>query len=245
VEDAMLKVKQSTLWDAGTTILGDTSSMMGAIKDFVDFQESAETIQKIRDSLQAWRANPSAELAEKYLKNLRGLTNLRVQKIADTLGAVGKVVDVTDAVMTGLKTAQERGYKGMDKALTLGAEVVKKDLAWLLTKNPAVGLADFATGKVTTYLWGKDKSWTISNTIDRGSKAWDQNTQEYAGYTGGSLLPDGSGGLVATDAKIGTQDNFLSLVHRIKGQVESGKLDRTEAGARIRKLRDMMDRGGE
>ena len=207
---------------------------------------SAETIQKIRDSVQAWRNNPSAGAAAEYLKNLRGTTNLRVQRLAGTLGVVGQVVDVTDAVMTGLKTAQERGYTGMDKVLTVGAEVVKKDLVWLLTKNPAVGLTDFVVGKVTTYAWGKDKNWSIGNTIDRGSKAWDEKTNEYAGYTGGALFAPTNkefGASLPNDPEIRQKDQYLHGIHQIKKLVSQGEISLQEGGARIRRLRDALPGG--
>lgn len=257
VENDLIAVKKSDYWEKGTSVLGDSSSIIGAFNEFVitkyiNFEDSAETIQKIRDSVQAWRNNPSAEAAEDYIKSLRGTTNLRVQKLMGTLDVVGKAVDVTDAVMSGLKTSQERGYTGTDKVLTIGAEVGKKGLNWMLTKNPVVGAIDFVSGKVsgpiTGWVAGKlGYDWraniSIQKAIDNGSAAWDETTQNYASYTGGSLSPDGSGGVVAADAKLSTQDNYLSLVRRIKSQVASGELDTVEAGARIRKLRDTMDPG--
>ena len=92
-------------------------------------------------------------------------------------------------------------------------------------------------------VFGKGNRVDIGTIVDKGSQKWDQATQEYASYSGGSLSPDGSGGLVAADAKLNTQDAFLSNVRRIKSQVANGKLDTEEAGARIRKLRDTMDPG--
>lgn len=82
-------------------------------------KEEAETLQKIRSSLQAWHNNPTRENADAYVKNVRNTTNIKLAKASDALGTVANLLDVADGVAKGLEKAAERGYVGDDRVLRL------------------------------------------------------------------------------------------------------------------------------
>jgi hypothetical protein len=230
-EAGLQNIVASPWWDLTKIIAAPSSTIIGSMSEFLDFREGAETVQKIRDSLRVWQKNPTKEAAEEYLKNLRGTTNSRLQKLGGALDVFSKGVDLVDAVGNGLKKANDRGFTGIDKVLTVGAEMVKKDLAWLLTKNPVVGLADAALGGATEMIYGKGNRIDIGSTIDKGADAWDQTTQEYFNNTQGGS---------DADAQNQVQDNFLRFLRRIKGQVDKGQISRETGSARIKHLRDVM-----
>ena len=242
-EEGLKNMAGSPVWGLGKNVVGPASTVVNSLSEFFDFKESAGTLQKLHNSLAAYGKNPTAAAAEEYLNDLRGTTNVSLKNTGKALGFVSNAMDVGEAIGNGLNRAAQRGFTGTDKFLAVSAELAKKTLVYALTKNPVVGLADSAIGGATEMVFGKGNRVDIGTIVDKGSQKWDQATQEYASYSGGSLVPDGSGGLVAADAKLNTQDAFLSNVRRIKSQVANGKLDTAEAGARIRKLRDTMDPG--
>jgi hypothetical protein len=217
----------------------------GSLSEFFDFQEDARTLQKIRDSLQAWKNNPTKEAADAYTKNLRSMTNQNAMlaKAGKVLGNAANVLDGADAVMKGMKKASERGYTGTDRFLAVGAEVSKKALNYALTKNPMAGLVNAMVGGVTEMARGKDGRIDIGSIIDKGADAWDSTTQEYAGYTGGDwIAPENKdfGEVLANDAELRRKDQYLHGVRQIKKLVEQGKISLQEGGARIRHLRDTL-----
>jgi len=234
-EGGLENLVDSPWWDLTKNIAGPGSTIIGSLSEFFDFKEGAETVRKLHEALRAWQNNPTKEAAEKYLKNLRGTTNVRLQKLGGTLDLVSKGVDLVDAVGNGLKKADERGFTGVDKALTVGAEAAKKGLTWMLTKNPVVGLVDSALGGATEMAFGKDNRIDIGSAVDKGADAWDKTTQEYFNNTQG---------VTDADAKNQVQDNFLRFVRRIKGQVDSGQISGDTGSARVRHLHDIM-LGGE
>ena len=237
------------LWDIVTNLAGSSSTVIGSLSEFFDFQEDAKTLQKIGDSLQAWKNNPTKEAADAYAKNLRGVTNQNavLAKAGKALGNAANVLDGADAVIKGMKKASERGYVGSDYVLAVGAEVSKKALNYALTKNPVVGLVNSALGGITEMAYGKDGRIDIGSIVDKGADTWDSTTQEYAGYTGGDwFAPENKdfGEVLANDAELRRKDQYLHGVRQIKKLVDQGKISLQEGGARIRGLRDAM-LGGE
>ena len=235
------------LWDLTTNLVGSSSTVIGSLSEFFDFEEDAGTLQKLHSSLRAWQNNPTKEAADAYLKNLRNTTNVRLSNAGNALGNVANVLDIADGVSQGLEKASQRGYTGSDKALAVGAEISKKALNYALTKNPVVGLVNTALGSLTEWAYGKDGRIDIGSMIDKGADAWDSTTQEYAGYTGGDwFAPENKdfGDVLANDPELRRKDQYLHGVRQIRKLVEQGKLSLQEGGARIRRLRDTI-LGGE
>lgn len=231
VEGAIVGGTQSSIFELVKNLTGPASTVIGSLTEWFTFPDGPKVVEAIRDAARAWRTNPTKEAAEEYVKAIRGTRDLRLKNLADKLDILSKGVDLVDAVGTGLKKANERGFTGVDKALTVGAEAGKKALAWMLTKNPAVGLADSALGGATEMIFGKDGRIDIGSTIDKGADAWDKTTQAYF---------ENTQGVTEADAHSQTQDQFLHSIRRIKQQVEQGKLSREDASQRIHHLRDVM-----
>ncbi len=234
-EDALVGGVKSPWGDLVKDLAGPLSTIAGSLSEFCTFPDSAEVVDAIRAASRAWRSNPTKETAEAYVKAVGKARDVRLSKAAGGLDTFSKVVDVVDAVSSGLDKANQRGYTGVDKALSVGAELGKKGLVWILTKNPLVGLTDAALGGATQMAWGKEGRVDIGSTIDKGADAWDRTTQEWASYTEGE---------VAADAELQAQDQFLHGLRRIKDQVNQGKISRAEGSARMRRLRDRMFGGG-
>jgi len=235
VEEAIVAGAQSPWAELVKNLTGPASTIAGSLSEFCTFPDSAEVVDAIRSASRAWRSSPSQETAEAYVRAVGKARDVRLSKAAGGLDTLSKIVDVADAVSTGLGKAQERGYTGVDKGLTIGAELGKKGLTWILTKNPMVGLTDAALGGATQMIWGKEGRVDIGTAIDKGADAWDRTTQEWASYTEGE---------VAADAELQTQDQFLHGLRRIREQVNQGKLSRAEGSARMHRLRDRMFGGG-
>lgn len=235
VEEAIVAGAQSPWAELVKNLTGPASTIAGSLSEFCTFPDSAEVVDAIRSASRAWRSSPSQETAEAYVRAVGKARDVRLSKAAGGLDTLSKIVDVADAVSTGLGKAQERGYTGVDKGLTIGAELGKKGLTWILTKNPMVGLTDAALGGATQMIWGKEGRVDIGTAIDKGADAWDRTTQEWASYTEGE---------VAADAELQTQDQFLHGLRRIREQVNQGKISRAEGSARMHRLRDRMFGGG-
>jgi len=234
-ESGVVSGVQSPWFDLVKNLVGPASTITGTLSEFFTFPDSGKVVDAIRDAARLWRANPTKQAAEEYIQAIRNTRDIRLKNLAEKLDLAGKAVDVIDAVGNGLNKANERGFTGVDKALTVGAEIGKKGLTWMLTKNPVVGLVDAAVGGATQMAWGKDGRIDIGGTIDKGADAWDKTTQEYFNNTlGGS----------EADARLQTQDQFLHLIRRIKEQVNQGKITREVGSQRMRSLRDRMF-GGE
>jgi len=236
------------LWDIATNLTGSSAAVTSSLSEYFDFQEDAKTFQKTRDSLQAWKKNPTKEAADAYSKNLRSMTNQNAMlaKAAKVLGNAANVLDGADAVIKGMKKASERGYVGTDYALAVGAEISKKALNYALTKNPVAGLFNAAVGGYSEMVYGKDSRIDLSSIIDKGADAWDRTTQEYAANTGGDWIAprnENFGDVLANDSELRRKDQYLHGVRQIKKLVGQGKISLKEGGARIRHLRDTL--GGE
>ncbi len=231
------------LWDLATNFVGNGSTVVGTLSEFFDFEDSAETVQQIGDSIRDWHANPTAKTAEKYVKTVGKTINVRLKNLSDSLGNISLVIDGVDAVSGGLEVAAERGYKGSDKVLAVGAELSKKILNLALTKNPVVGLVNTAFGSASELILGKDEKLDIGSMIELGSDMWDATTQEYAGYTEGSYLPGNYAEELAKDATIQRKDQYLHGIRRIKKLIELGKITREDGIAQIRALQNIV--GGE
>ncbi len=230
-EDFVASGTESSLFDLIKNLTGPGATVVGSLSEFFTFPDRAEVIEAIRKARDAWHANPGKATGDAYRKAIQEINDLRLKKWSDRLDYASKFVDVIDAVGSGLRKAEERGFTGIDKYLTIGAELGKKRLAWALTKNPAVGLVDAALGGATEMIWGKEGRVDIGSCIDKGADAWDRTTQEYFSNTQGQI---------AADADIQTQDQFLHGLRRIKDQVARGEISREEGIARIHRLRSRM-----
>lgn len=230
-EGALIDGTKSPWFDLVKNLVGSSSAIAGSFSEFFTFPDNAKVIGAIRDAANAWRSNPTKEAAEEYIKSIRGTKDIRLKNLAGKLDMAGKAVDMIDAIGNGLNKANERGFTGVDKILTVGAELGKKGLTWMLTKNPMVGLLDSAVGGATQMALGKDGRVDIGGMIDKGADAWDKSTQEYFHNTQGGS---------DADAQITTQDQFLHLIRRIKEQVNQGKLTREQGSQRMHHLHDTM-----
>ncbi len=216
-------------FDIIKNLAGPAATITGSLSEFFTFPDSPQVVDGIRTALQAWRNNPTKANADALRKAVRNTNDLRLGRAAERLDLLSKAVDVVDAVRNGLSKAQERGYTGIDKAMAIGAELGKKGLTWILTKNPMVGLTDAAVGGATEMIWGVRID--IGSAIDRGANAWDNITQEWARYTEGSI---------AQDAEMKMHDQFLHGLRRIRSQVERGEITPAEGIERVERLRNRM-----
>lgn len=236
------KTPFDNVWDLVTNLTGSTSTVIGTLSEFFDFQDSPETLDRISSAIKIFRANPSEITRDIYLKAARQSANMRLKGAADAMGIVGNLVDAGDAVKKGLELAEKRGYTGIDKGMAISGEAAKKVLTFFATKNPWAGLVNTAFGGFTEMISGN--RYDIGWAIDKGADAWDKTTQEYLSYTNGSLRPGSYTDLLAGDPEIARKDEFLRQVRRIKSQVDAGKLSRQDGAVRIRKLRS-TSLGGE
>jgi hypothetical protein len=218
-------------FDLIKNLAGPAATITGSLSEFFTFPDSPQVVDSIRKALQAWRNNPTKANADALSKAVRNTNDLRLGRAAKRLDLLSKAVDVVDAVRNGLKKAQERGYTGIDEAMAIGAELGKKGLTWILTKNPMVGLTDAAVGGATEMIFGPGGRIDIGSAIDRGANAWDNITQQWASYTEGSI---------AQDAEMQVHDQFLHGLRRIKSQVERGEITHAEGIERIKRLRNRM-----
>ncbi len=218
-------------FDLIKNLAGPAATITGSLSEFFTFPDSPQVVDSIRKALQAWRKNPTKANADALRKAVRNTNDLRLGRAAKRLDLLSKAVDVVDAVQNGLKKAQERGYTGIDEAMAIGAELGKKGLTWILTKNPMVGLADAALGGATEMIFGPGGRIDIGSAIDRGANAWDNITQQWASYTEGSI---------AQDAEMQVHDQFLHGLRRIKSQVGRGEITTAEGIERIKRLHNRM-----
>lgn len=230
-KDAILAGSQSPWFELIKNMVGPASTIAGSLNDFFSFPNSPKVLDAIRAAGRAWHSNPTAVTGRQYVDSVRQLRDLKISRLASGLGKLSNVVDVFDAVGTGLKKSDERGYVGIDQVLTVSVELHKQALKWILTKNPVVGLLDAAVGGATEMIRGKEDRVDIGTIIDKGADAWDKTTQDYASYTlGGS----------AADGDIQVQDQFLHGLRRIKDQVQRGEIPRDQGSALMRQLRQRM-----
>jgi len=211
--------------------VGTGNALTTILTQTLHFGETPETLQSIHNALTAWQNNPTKEAAEKYLKQLGQTTDGRLGKIGGILDKGTKVIDVVEAVGKGLAEINKEGFTGGDKALIIGSELGKKTLTWMLTKNPVVGVVDWAVGSGTQLYYGKEGRVDVGAIIDKGADKWKDVVKEYANNTGGG--PE-------ADAANKTADQFLSSVRRIKSQVDSGQISRAEGSARAHKLQQIL-----
>ncbi|MEI7646103.1 MAG: hypothetical protein WCJ55_17685 [Chloroflexales bacterium] len=231
VKDAILAGSQSSGFELIKNLVGPAATIAGSLSDFFSFPDSPKVLDAIRAAGRAWHNNPTAVTGRQYVDSVRQIRDLKISRLASGLGKLSSVVDVFDAVGTGLKKVDERGYVGIDQVLTVGAELNKQALKWILTKNPVIGLLDAAVGGATEMIRGKEGKVDIGTIIDKGADAWDKTTQDYASYTQGGSAADG---------EIQVQDQFLHGLRRIKDQVQRGEIPRDQGSALMRQLRQRM-----
>ena len=212
-------------------LVGALGNIVGGFNEYFTVADSPEKIQAIRRALQAWRNSPSLQNADDYLKNLRSSNGLRQARFGDALGKLGKGLDVLDALNKAAKICKERGYTGADALMRGAAELGKKGITWILTKNPVVALADAAVGGATQMIFGAENKIDIGSTVDKSFDAWDNVTQQAADlYHGNSV----------SDAQATTQSNLNRYLKRISQQVKDGKITRAEGSKRMHRLMDIM-----
>lgn len=212
-------------------LVSATSNAVGGFNEYFEIADSPEKIRAIKQALDAWRKAPSADAAKKYLDQLRKSNSLRAKGLGDKLGLLSKGLDVIEAYNKAMKVCNDRGYTGVDKWMRLSAELGKKGLGWMLTKNPVVGLADAAVGGATQMIFGPEGKIDIGSTIDKTADAWDKYTQEAADlYYGDSV----------SQADQQRLDNLNRYLKRIRQQVNDGKISRDEGASRMRRLIKIM-----
>jgi hypothetical protein len=212
-------------------LVGATGNIVGGFNEYATIADSPEKIKAIRDALEIWRKSPSSEAAQAYLDNLRKSNGLRANRLGDKLGMLSKGLDVVEALNKAVKVCNERGYTGSDALMRAAAELGKKGLGWMLTKNPIVGLADAAVGGATQMIFGAENKIDIGSTIDKTADAWDDFTQEAADlYYGNSVA----------DADAARLDNLNRYLKRIRQQVNDGVISREEGSKRMRRLVKIM-----
>ena len=212
-------------------LVGALGNIVGGFNEYFTIADSPEKIEAIRRTLQAWRNSPSLQNADDYLKNLRSSNGLRQARFGDALGKLGKGLDVLDALNKAAKICKERGYTGADALMRGAAELGKKGITWMLTKNPVVALADAAVGGATQMIFGAENKIDIGSTVDKSFDAWDNVTQQAADLYHGNTV---------SDAQAQTQDNLNRFLKRISQQVKDGKITRAEGSKRMRRLMDIM-----
>lgn len=208
---------------------GLVSAVIGAVNDY----DLANQVKNLKSALDAWRKLPTKEVGEKLVNAASRV--VKIQNIANKLTNITRAVDLVDAVQKGLKKAEDRGYTGLDKGLAVTAEGLKKGLNWMLTKNPAVGLADAIISNVSTHVSGGKVNISIGTGIDKAADAWDQATQDYA-----ANIYDSAG----VEGKMQVADQFSLAVRRIKGQIASGKISQQEGARRARQIYQKLGLGG-
>jgi len=208
---------------------GLVSAVIGAADEFDLFNQ----VKNLKSALDAWRNLPSKEVGEKLVKAAGRV--VKIKNAAGTLTKVTRVIDIVDAVQKGLKTAEDRGYTGLDKGLAVTAEGLKKGLNWMLTKNPVVGLADAIVSNVSSHVSGGKVNISIGTGIDKTAEAWDKATQEYA-----ANIYDTAG----SEGKIQIGNQFSLAVRRIKSQIASGQISREEGARRARIIYQKLGMGG-
>ncbi|MDR3576861.1 MAG: hypothetical protein P4L50_23595 [Anaerolineaceae bacterium] len=218
-------------FDALKNGVGTGSAFSGACKDFLHFADSPETIQAVHDALGAWQKNPSLAAAEDYVYMLGKTTDGQVSKLADGLGGLGKGLDMVEAIGKGLSEADKEGFTGIDRQLIIWSELGKKNLTWIITKNPVVGAADWAVGTATQAMWGKEGRVDVGAIIDKGGDTWKDTVKEYARNTEGGSEADSSNQ---------TADQFLRSIRRIKQQVQNGQISREQGSANLHKLQQAL-----
>jgi hypothetical protein len=224
-------------FDALKNGIGTSSTLAGAMSELLTFADSPKTIQTIRDALKAWQNNPSAEGLKDYLNQLGKTSGNRLGKLAKVFDFAGTSMDMLEAVGKGLAEADRQGFTGLDQQLIIWSELGKKDLTWLLTKNPIVGLADWGMGTITQTIWGKNSRMDIGALIDKGGDKWKDLWREYASNL--------RGGGAEADASNQTAEQFLSSIRRIKQQIKSGQISQEEGSARARKLQQILQGGAQ
>jgi hypothetical protein len=223
-------------FDALKNGIGTSSTLAGAMSELLTFADSPKTIQTIRDALKAWQNNPSAEGLKDYLNQLGKTSGNRLGKLAKVFDFAGTSMDMLEAVGKGLAEADRQGFTGLDQQLIIWSELGKKDLTWLLTKNPIVGLADWGMGTITQTIWGKNSRMDIGALIDKGGDKWKDTVREYASNTGGGA---------EADASNQTAEQFLNSIRRIKEQIKNGQISQEEGSARARKLQQTLMGGAQ
>jgi hypothetical protein len=208
---------------------GLVSSIIGAVDEYDLFNQ----VKNLKSALDAWRNLPSKEVGEKLVNAASRV--VKIKNAASKLTNITRVIDVVDAVQKGLKTAEDRGYTGLDKGLAVTAEGLKKGLNWMLTSNPAVGLADAIISNVSTHVSGGKVNISIGTGIDKTAEAWDKATQEYA-----ANIYDTAG----SEGQMQVADQFSHAVRRIKSQIASGQISREEGARRARQIYQKLGLGG-
>jgi len=218
-----------TWMDFITQKTGLVSAVVGAVNDY----DLANQVKNLKSALDAWRKLPSKDVGQRLVNAASRV--VKIKNAASKLTNIARAVDLVDAVQKGLKTAEQRGYTGLDKGLAVTAEGLKKALGWMLTKNPAVGLADAVISNVSTHVSGGKVNISIGTGIDKTAEAWDKATQEYA-----ANYYDTAG----SEGQMQVADQFSLAVRRIKGQIASGKISRQEGARRARQIYQRLGLGG-
>lgn len=218
-------------FDIIKNMVGTSSTLWGTLSEFGHVVDSPETIQNIKNAMNAWHNAPSAGTGQAYVKAIGQTADARVGAMAGAFDKLGKGLDIIEAVGKGLGEADKQGFTGTDKALIIASELGKKGLTWIATKNPIVGVIDWGVGTTTQALWGKDKRIDIGAGIDKIGDTTKDLAQEAGNYAGGGS---------EADAQSQVADQFSRSLKRIKQQIADGKITQAEGSARARKLQGIL-----
>lgn len=224
---------QESPWELGFKAIKDSiggaATSVDLFKDYFTIADSPQTVQAIRDAMQAWHNAPSTSSAADYLNALKNSNSVRLENLNNSLKSVGKGLDAIDAGINAYKICQERGYTGWDAVLTVGAEYGKKFVVNTITSNPVAGLVDAAVGNSTQLIFGADNKIDLSVIVDKSTAAWDEVTQEAAQMYNSNFKE--------------AADNFRAetlqgLTNKMKQLVSEGKISKQEG---IKRLKHAID----
>lgn len=218
-------------FDIIKNMVGTSSTLWGTLSEFGHVVDSPETIQNIKNAMNAWHKAPSPGTGQAYVKAIGQTADARVGAMAGAFDKLGKGLDIIEAVGKGLGEAEKEGFTGTDKALIIASELGKKGLTWVATKNPIVGVIDWGVGTTTQALWGKDKRIDIGAGIEKAGDAAKNLAKEAGDYAGGG--PE-------ANAQSQVADQLSHSLKRIKQQVADGKITRAEGSARAKKLQGIL-----
>jgi hypothetical protein len=208
--------------------IGTTGTLLGIYEKFLSDPNSLKTVNVIKDALNTLTRTPEAATFTEYVADVAKLKAAEnAARIGEKLGVAGKFLDTAEALVKAEKICAERGYRGMDAALRTYAEVGKKGVVWVLTKNPVVGLADAAVGGATSTVFGAANKVDIGVAVDKTFEAWDNVTRHASNKWNRGF---------ETAAEGQKAENLKHLTERIRQQVEGGKVSKLEGTRRLQRV---------
>jgi hypothetical protein len=213
--------------------IGTTGTLLGIYEKFLTDPNSLKTVNVIKDAVNTLTQTPAAEAVTEYVADVAKVTAAETAaRIGEKLDVAGKFLDTAEALVNAEKICAERGYLGMDAVMRTYAEVGKKGVVWLITKNPVVGLADAAVGGATSMVFGAANKVDIGVAVDKTFEAWDNVSRHASNRLNRSF---------ETAAEGQKAENLKHLTERIRQQVEGGKVSKLEGTRRLQRVLDKFN----